>query len=374
MIRLLPKILQFKATRKGLIRPGNPITVTFSITAACQSKCKTCNIGINYQQNPKIRDKELNLADIDKLFSTLGRIYFFNISGGEPFLREDLPDILHLACLHLKPAIIHIPTNGIASQAIRDLTRRSLDVIERHNPKLPLTIKPSIDGIGDLHDQIRGVPGNFHLLKKTIQYLKKIEKEYPNLHVELGTVISKFNMRCLSELEDYVHSLGVQSYRNEIAERRAEFFNLDDDITPDSDTYSRLILEFSKKIRKDLATKSSLTKTTESLRLVYYDLAVRILTEKRQIIPCFAGITNVHINYDGEVWPCCVLGYTKPMGSLGDCDYNFQKLWRSEQANNVRRYIKDGNCACPLANQCYSNILCSFTHLTKVLSLRFGYL
>jgi MoaA/NifB/PqqE/SkfB family radical SAM enzyme len=374
MIRLLPKIFQFKATRKGLIRPGNPITVTFSITAACQSKCKTCNIGINYQQNPKIRDKELNLADIDKLFSTLGRIYFFNISGGEPFLREDLPDILHLACLHLKPAIIHIPTNGIASQAIRDLTRRSLEAIKRHNPKLPLTIKPSIDGIGDLHDQIRGVPGNFRLLKKTIQYLKKIEKEYPNLHVELGTVISKFNMRCLSELEDYVHSLGVQSYRNEIAERRAEFFNLDDDITPDSDTYSRLILEFSKKIRKDLATKSSLTKTTESLRLVYYDLAVRILTEKRQIIPCFAGITNVHINYDGEVWPCCVLGYTKPMGSLGDCDYNFQKLWRSEQANNVRRYIKDGNCACPLANQCYSNILCSFTHLTKVLSLRFGYL
>lgn len=374
MIRLLPKILQFKATRKGLIRPGNPITVTFSITAACQSKCKTCNIGINYQQNPKIRDKELNLAEIDKLFSTLGRIYFFNISGGEPFLREDLPDILHLACLHLKPAIIHIPTNGIASQAIRDLTRRSLEAIKRHNPKLPLTIKPSIDGIGDLHDQIRGVPGNFRLLKKTIQYLKEIEKEYPNLHVELGTVISKFNMRCLSELEDYVHSLGVQSYRNEIAERRAEFFNLDDDITPDSDTYSRLILEFSKKIRKDLATKSSLTKTTESLRLVYYDLAVRILTEKRQIIPCFAGITNVHINYDGEVWPCCVLGYTKPMGSLAPCDYDFQKLWQSEQANNVRRYIKGGKCACPLANQSYSNILCSFTHLIKVLSLRLGYL
>lgn len=94
---------------------------------------------------------------------------------------------------------------------------------------------------------------------------------------------------------------------------------------------------------------------------------VKIFREERQVIPCYAGISDVHINYDGEVWPYCVLGYDKPMGHLRECDHDFQKLWHSEKANKVRKYIKDGNCACPLANQSYSNILCHFPSLLKAL-------
>lgn len=116
-----------------------------------------------------------------------------------------------------------------------------------------------------------------------------------------------------------------------------------------------------------LAKKRELAKDSESLRLVYYDLVVRILREQSQVIPCYAGISNVHINYDGEVWPCCVLGYSQPMGSLREQDYNFQSVWRSSQAKRVRKHIKDKNCVCPLANQAYSNILCSPRYLLKTI-------
>ena len=92
---------------------------------------------------------------------------------------------------------------------------------------------------------------------------------------------------------------------------------------------------------------------------------IRILKEKRQVIPCYGGISNVHINYDGEVWPCCVLGYDQPLGSLRDNKYDFQKIWNSAQADLVRKYIYNRNCACPLANQAYSNILCSPVYLIK---------
>jgi radical SAM protein with 4Fe4S-binding SPASM domain len=211
------------------------------------------------------------------------------------------------------------------------------------------------------------VKGNFKRLEKTIAYLKEIEKDYPNFHLELGTVISRFNVDHLRDIEDYVKSLGVQSYRNEIAEQRTEFFNLHDSITPDPEVYERLIKEFSNKIRQNVSKKRKLAKVTESFRLVYYDLAVRILRENRQMIPCYAGISNVHINYDGEVWPCCVLGYSKPMGFLREQDYDFQQIWNSVQANKVRKYINDGNCACPLANQAYSNMLCHTHSLIKVL-------
>ncbi|MFP4085193.1 MAG: radical SAM/SPASM domain-containing protein [Desulfobacteraceae bacterium] len=363
----LPRMARLVGYSLGLVRVGNPITLTYSVTSACQSRCKTCNIGLAYQQDQKRKIKDFSLDEIERVFGGVGHIYFFNISGGEPFLRKDLPDIVDLACKYLKPKIIHIPTNAIASEAIRDLTRQCLEIIGHYDSTLPLTVKPSIDGIGSLHDEIRGVKGNFKQLEKTIGYLKEIEKEYSNFHLELGTVVSKFNIDHLSEIQDYVHSLGVQSYRNEIAENRTEFFNLEDDITPDPDTYGRLIEEFSIKIRRNIKGKRHLTRLTEALRLTYYDLAVRIIREKRQVIPCYAGISNVHINYDGEVWPCCVLGYAKPMGSLREEGYDFQKVWHSEQADRVRKYIKDGNCACPLANQAYSNILCSPTYLIKVL-------
>jgi MoaA/NifB/PqqE/SkfB family radical SAM enzyme len=362
---LILKAFLFRLDRSSCCTSGNPLTLTYSVTAACQSRCKTCNIGLKYQRDPNRKEKDLTIKEVEKIFKNLGPIYFFNISGGEPFLRKDLPDVVDLACKYLKPKIIHIPTNAIASEAIRDLTKKCVEIIRDYDCRVPLTVKPSIDGVGNVHDEIRGVRGNFSQLKKTINYLKEIENDYSNFHLELGTVISKFNIYHLGEIEDYVHSLGIQSYRNEIAENRTEFFNLDDDIIPDPDTYDRLIRDFSRKIKNNIKSKRALTRITEAFRLTYYDLAVKILREKRQVIPCYAGISNVHINYDGEVWPCCVLGYSKPMGSLRDEGYDFQKIWRSEQANRVRKYIKEENCACPLANQAYSNILCSQKYLIK---------
>lgn len=371
---ILPKTLIYKASRLGLMRPTNPVTVTFSVTARCQSKCKTCHIGLRYQHDPNRKNKDLKLDEIEKIFRSLGPVYFFNISGGEPFLRKDLPEIIKIGCEYLKPKLIHIPTNAILSEKIRDLTVECLEIIKGYDQKIPLTVKPSIDGVGHIHDEIRGFKGNFKRLETTIELLKEVENEYENFHLELGTVISNFNIGHLSEIEDYVHSLGVQSYRNEIAEQRTEFFNLEDPIMPDAETYEKLVHEFSAKIKYNLTNKRNLAIVTESFRLAYYDLAVRILHEGRQVIPCYAGISNVHINYDGEVWPCCVLGYSQPMGFLREEVYDFQKIWHSARAEKVRRYIKDGNCACPLANQAYSNILCSSMHLSKVIQniLRFS--
>jgi MoaA/NifB/PqqE/SkfB family radical SAM enzyme len=370
---LLPKVVLFKAVRNNLVKPVTPIILNFSITAACQSKCKTCNIGMKWLENPARSQQDLSLAEIEKIFKNIGPIYFFNISGGEPFLRKDIADIIELACRHLKPRFIHSPTNAITSEQIRDRVRQSLNVIHRYDPSIQFTVKPSIDGIGAVHDEVRGVKGNFKRLEKTIGYLKEIEKEFDNFHLELGTVISNFNKEHLSELEDYVHSLGVQSYRNEIAEQRAEFFNVGEDITPDADTYKTIIEEFSTKIRNSMKKKRRLARVTESMRLVYYELVVKILQEKRQVIPCLGGISNAHINYNGQVWPCAVLAYDQPMGSLRDFDYDFLRLWQSHQAQQVRQYIKDGNCACPLANQWYSNILSSPKYMLKTVANIFRY-
>jgi MoaA/NifB/PqqE/SkfB family radical SAM enzyme len=371
---IYPHSLVARLAYHGLLPMPGPITLTFSVTNRCQSKCKTCNIWKIYPEHWQDIGDELTLEEIEKIFRSMSPVYFFNLSGGEPFLRTDLPEIVELAVEHLKPHILHTPTNGIATERILSHTRKILEMLRRRGLSTPFTVKPSLDGIGAMHDEIRGVPGNWGKLLATIKGLKELEREFPNLDVELGTVVSNFNKDHLDEIEDFVHGLGVQSYRNEIAEQREEFYNIGDPITPTGPEYAALMRDFAEKVRASMPEKRPLARLTESMRLVYYEIAARIVTEGRQVIPCYAGVTNVHLTPHGQIWPCCVLGYAKPLGDLRAADYDFPTVWRGKQAKEVRRFIKDRGCACPLANQAYSNIICHEPSIVKVATnvLRYG--
>ncbi|GEM_PF-62613 len=334
----------------GLSRPPQPINVTFSITRRCQSRCKTCYIWDHDTGS------DLDLATIENLFRSIGWTYFFNVSGGEPYLRDDLPEIIRLACRFMKPAVVHIPTNAIACERIERLTREIMVVIDEEAPGTVLSVKPSFDGVGELHDEIRGIPGNFEKLLDTLSRLIRVREEYSNLHVGVGTVISRFNADHLEEIIEYSKGLGVDTYINEVAEEREEFFNLGSGITPDGDSYGHIMTIFKHSVMEKMQGMKLLARMTTALRIVYYDLAVRILNEQKQVIPCAAGLLNVHVNSDGSIWPCAVLAYKGEMGRLGD-ETGFMDIWRSKKAKEIRRSIRRGECACPLANQAYSNIL-----------------
>jgi len=367
LAELLPKTINYRFARKNFVKNAAPMTLTFSVTGMCQSDCKTCYIGREFRKNPrKIKQLALKLDEIKRFFERLGRIFFLNISGGEPYLRNDLPEIVELGMKYLRPKIIHIPTNAFLPRKIESVTRDILRVMQKYDSDVPLTIKPSVDGIGEKHDEIRGLKGNFVRLEETVKRLKTVENDHSNFHLELGTVVSNFNINDLDEIEDWVHKQGVQSYRNEIAEQREEFFNIGEDITPSDEIYERLMVNFKRWVEENLRTKRSLAKVTESMRLVYYDLVVDILRKKRQVIPCYAGISNIHLNYDGEVWPCCVLGYAHSMGNIRQFDFDYEALYNSKQAQVVREYIKNRKCYCPLANQAYSNMLMSVRYFFRI--------
>jgi MoaA/NifB/PqqE/SkfB family radical SAM enzyme len=354
---IIPKIPRYYLTRIGAVRPGLPMNLTFSVTNHCQSRCKTCKIWELYRKHPEKAADEMSIAEIDRAFRSMGHIYIFNISGGEPFLRPDLPKIIQSACRHLTPGIIHIPTNGISGKRIENQILKILDFLQQRYPNVRLTVKPSLDHIGPRHDEIRGVPGNFKKVTALYGRLLQLRERYPQLHVELGTVISAWNVSEIEAIADYITGLGSDGYRHEIAEQRAEMFNQDDPITPAPSTYDRAIEVFIRKVRERMKNRNLFLRITNAFRLVYYGLAARTLRENRQMIPCYAGISNVHMNPYGEIWACCTLGYDEPMGNLKDYGYDFPRLWGSESARRVREKIRSGACACPLANQLYSNIL-----------------
>lgn len=360
-------MVRYRLSRIGWMGPGTPFNLTYSVTNLCQSRCRTCKIWELYRDDPEKREEELKLEEIERIFSTMGRIFIFNVSGGEPFLRPDIVDIVRLACQYLKPGVIHIPTNAIAMDRVEQRVVGILEVVNRFNPSVQVTIKPSLDHIGEKHDDIRGIPGNFEKVMALFERLKALQPRYANLHAELGTVISRWNVKDIEEIARFVTALGSDSYRNEIAEQRSEMFNLEDAITPAPSEYEEAIDYFVREIRGGMKNLSFFQRMTNAFRLVYYDLAIRILKEDRQVIPCYAGVSNAHMSAYGDIWPCCTLGYDQSMGNLRDYDYNFRALWTSTRAQEVRDYIQRPSCACPLANQAYSNILMHGPSVIKTL-------
>jgi MoaA/NifB/PqqE/SkfB family radical SAM enzyme/uncharacterized membrane protein YbhN (UPF0104 family) len=364
-ITLGTRMVQAALARLGLAPAPIPVNLTFSVTRRCQSRCRTCLIW----EAPKL--EELTLEEIGELFRDMGWVYFFNVSGGEPFLRSDLPGIIELACRHLHPAVIHIPTNALLPERIEAATLEILDAIDREAPGTVLTIKPSFDGVGSLHDEIRGVPGNFEKLLDTIGRLERIRASRPNLHVGVGTVVSRFNAGGLEAVIEYAKGLGVDTYINEIAEEREEFFNAGTGITPDPEAYRAAMRSFKAAAVARMKDMRLLGRITSGLRLVYYDLVVDILCRRRQVIPCYAGILNVHVNADGGVWPCAIRAYAAEMGRF-PADGGFRRIWRSARAAEIRRSIRRGECYCPLANQAYSNMLMHPPSLARALARALG--
>ncbi|MGD9158108.1 MAG: radical SAM protein [Desulfobacteraceae bacterium] len=364
---ILPKIIRYRLFRLGLVSPGTPLNLTFSVTNLCQSRCRTCSIWKLYRDNPDKREDELTIEEIEKIFKSLGHVYVCNISGGEPFLRQDFSRIIELACRYLTPAIIHIPTNAIAVNIIEKKTREILEIIKKINPGIQLTVKPSLDHAGEKHDEIRGIKGNFEKVADLFKRLKSMKTEYPNLHVELGTVISNWNVNDIEEISRFAMAMEPDSYRNEIAEKRSEMFNLEDPITPEVEFYRKAIDVFIRQIQEKKHELPFFQRINNAFRMVYYRIAIRVMEENRQVIPCYAGISNAHMSPYGDIWPCCTLGYNMSMGNLRDYNYNFNLLWSSSDARKVRKYIKDKKCCCPLANQTYSNILMHLPSLAKVI-------
>lgn len=358
-------IVGYKLSRRLNLKPPYPMNVTISLTNMCNSRCKTCFIWKHYHEHPEDKQKEFKTWEFDRTFQGLGKSpVWITFSGGEPYLRSDIVEICASAIDHCSPEVITIPTNALLPELIEESNKR---ILERCN-NVRLIVNISLDGIGQKHDQIRGVKSNFDNVLNTLQRLKSLKKEFPNLNVGIHSVISNYNIDHVLELYEYVKNLNPDSYISEIAENRTELFNLNQDITPDTELYAKTIKTISDGIRSDRdKARSTISRVIQSFRLRYYDLVVQELHEKRQVIPCYAGYASCQITPYGDVWPCCVLGYDKIMGNLRQADYNFKKIWFSREANNIRKYIRGGNCYCPLANAHYTNILCNFQTFSKVL-------
>jgi len=272
------------------------------------------------------------------------------LSGGEPFLREDLPAVVSLFYKNSAVRHVTLPTNALMPDRIRSMTRELCASAREATVNLVI----SIDGLGSEHDRLRGCPGNFEALRETWEKVAELRQSLPNLSVKFHTVLSNQNYLHFDEIRDFVGGLKPDLHTFDFLRGTPADSSLT--LPPEEK-----LPELSRKIKavlrhyggyERLRKHHSLLKTVyEAVVEDYYDQFLKVLREKRQIVPCVADRMTLVLGASGEVSLCEML---EPFASFRDFDYDFASLWDCEAGVRARSQVTAGRCYC--YHPCYQTI------------------
>ncbi len=351
----------YKAIASGIVRKRLQ-QVIFDVTFRCNSRCRTC---FNWNNTDSVKKDELTPAEIEKISKSMPKFLWFLASGGEPFLREDLPEICEIFYRNNHVKHFSIPTNSLLTGKIKT----GMEKILENCPDASVNLVLSLDGLGEKHDEARGVKGNFEKFLKTFSLVGPLREKYPNLSVKVHTVITNKNYMDLDEIISYVKKLGPDIHTFDFV--RGDVRNKEVALPP-AQELKGIVERIKSTYRyyagfKGMGIHSRLVqKFSKAVMLYYNDLFLKMLGSRKQVIPCYAGEMNAVIDPYGNVGFCELRG---SFGNLRKANYDFSKLWNSFAADRQRAEIKAGKCSC--YHPCYQFINIMFNPLELAAASRY---
>jgi MoaA/NifB/PqqE/SkfB family radical SAM enzyme len=334
--RVLP-VLAFRTLaqrfRTVLGLATRPRSITITITRRCNSRCIMCNIWRLGRQQ-----EELSLAVITRFLShpLFSQLVELDLTGGEPLLRQDLPELVRYIANLKDSTLLSLRTVALASNGLLpEVAARGVgDILEAIQGKFDLALVCSLDGLGAVHDRVRGVPGAYHKVRETIQRLQKIKERNPNFWLGIKTTILPVNWDEIPGLREFAREQGLFHILSPVLFTPERFRNLASrdrlDVLP---AFGEALI--------DLYSE-------ESLRHFYYSyVLVDTLTRGRRRVPCTAASDHFFIEGDGTIFPCPLLNL--PLGHLQThaLDDILASPQRQEIARKVGRLPACANCLEP---------------------------
>ena len=284
---------------------------TVIVTYRCNARCNMCN----RYKCPSKPEEELNIETIKKL----PKMYFTNITGGEPFIREDLPDIVRE--LYKKSDRIVISTNGFFTDRIIKLCEEFPNV----------GIRISIEGLEETNNKIRGLDDGFNKGYSTLK--KLVEMKHPD--VGFGMTVQDENAKDLVALYDMSNELNMEFATASL--HNSFYFVEAKNIIKD-----RLMVakEFERLVNKLLESNSP----KKWFRAYFNHGLINYIFGQKRLLPCDMAFDTFFIDPYGDVMPCNGTKDKEVMGNLNN--QTWDELWNSEQAEKVRNSVRHCDREC----------------------------
>jgi len=317
-----------------------PNQIILFITSLCNFACETCF----YADKLNDTSNDLSFEEIEKISCNFRNIRLLLLTGGEPYLRKEMTEIVKLFYYNNNARRLHLPTNGYSTKKIISDTEKML--IEM--PDLEINIGVSLDGLHEMHDKSSKHIGAFDKAIQTQRQLIHLEKKYSNLRTKFYVVVSNSNVAECDGLFRYIErefgyeKIGFSPLRGDPANASLS--------PPSVGDWDELYSKY--KHYQDDSSKPFNTKQFLINRKIHnlHSINKRILSGGNKIaaneknfvkFKCSAGNNICTIDADGEVRVCEL---KDPIGNLRNHDYDIRKILD-------KRFAHD--CSCTHA--CFQN-------------------
>jgi MoaA/NifB/PqqE/SkfB family radical SAM enzyme len=257
-------------------------------------------------KHPSNKEDEIRPEDL----LSLPRMVRLNITGGEPFLRDDLGEILDVVKKKAKRVVIS--SNGF-------LTKRTLDVMNKHSD---VGIRISVDGIGETHDSIRGVKGAHEKTIETLKGLRALGVKDLGIAATVSDQSAKDLVPIYQLAKENCVDLATAILHN------AYYFHKQDNIIADK---SQVEVELKRLIGEFLKSRHP----KDWFRAYFTQGIIDHMYGKQRPMKCTMATESFYIDPYGNVRPCNVLDL--PFGNIRE--KTFQEIWNSPEAEKAREKV-----------------------------------
>jgi MoaA/NifB/PqqE/SkfB family radical SAM enzyme len=278
------------------------------VTYRCNARCNMCDCW----KVPTKPSEEFK----PELIRKLPQMEFVSIAGGEPFVRQDFPEIIEE--LYKKAKRIVVPTNGY-------FTDRILALCERF-PQIGIRI--SMEGLQEMNDAIRGIPDGYN---RSMTSLKKLlEKNHPDIGI--GMTVQDMNYGDLEPLYKMIDEMGMEFAT--CTPHNSFYFNKTDNKLNER---NKVAESFETLINHMLKSKHP----KQWFRAYFNHGLINYIYGQKRLLPCEMSRNSFFMDPHGDIMPCNGSVEKMPMGNLNE--QTWDELWNSKKAQKVRKATR--NCS-----------------------------